>query len=111
MLVADQGFPRGRQFPRRVCQRVVTACKRSLGQGNIFFTGVCQEFCSQGGGAWSWGAVPGPRGCLVLGGMPGPGVCVCVWRPPPGRVLLRMVRILLEFILVLQIFLAETACK
>ena len=32
------------------------------------------------GDAWSWGAwsrgVPGPRGCLVLGGVPGPGVCV-----------------------------------
>ena len=27
---------------------VITACKRSLGQGNIFI-GVCQEFCSQGG--------------------------------------------------------------
>ena len=29
---------------------LVTACKRSLGQGNIFI-GVCQEFCSQGGHA------------------------------------------------------------
>ena len=27
----------------------ITARKRSLGQGNIFI-GVCQEFCSQGGG-------------------------------------------------------------
>ena len=45
---------------------VITARKRSLGQGNIF-TSVCQEFCSQGGacslgGAWS-------RGCLVGGGL------------------------------------------
>ena len=38
---------------------IITARKRSLGQGNIF-TSVCQEFCSQGG-------------CLVPGG---------VWRPP-----------------------------
>ena len=45
---------------------IITARKRSLGQGNIF-TNVCQEFCSQ---IW----VPGPGGCLVLGG--------CVWRPP-----------------------------
>ena len=28
---------------------LVTACKRSLGQGNIFRS-VCQEFCSQGEG-------------------------------------------------------------
>ena len=35
----------------------ITARKRSLGQGNIF-TGVCL----------STGGVPGPGGCLVLGG-------------------------------------------
>ena len=28
---------------------IITACKRSLGQGNIF-TGVCRSFCPQGGG-------------------------------------------------------------
>ena len=37
-------------------QTVITAHKRSLGQGNIFRS-VCQEFCPQGG-------------CL-LGGVPG----------------------------------------
>ena len=56
---------------------IVTARKRSLGQGNIF-TSVCQEFCSQGGCLVLWGlcsrGVPGPKGvcsrggCLVLGG-------------------------------------------
>ena len=46
--------------------------------------------CSRGGclvrgGAWSWG-VPGPRGCLVLGG-PGPGggggIPACTEADPP----------------------------
>ena len=54
---------------------LVTARKRSLGQGSIFRS-VCQEFCSQGGCLvpGGWGGVPGPRGvpgpggCLVLGG-------------------------------------------
>ena len=90
----------------------VTARKRSLGQGNMF-TGVC---VFTGGGAWSGGAwsqgvpgpggVPGPRGCLVPagclvwgrylvpGGVPG--------GDPPGRLLLRALRILLECILVLE---------
>ena len=31
------------------CGFIFTARKRSLGQGNIFI-GVCQEFCSRGGG-------------------------------------------------------------
>ena len=44
------------------------------------------------GGVWSWG-VPGPGGCLLL------GVCVPGGNPP-GRLLLRAVRILLECILV-----------
>ena len=44
---------------------IVTARKRSLGQGNIF-TSVCQEFCSWGG-VWSR-EVPDAGGCLVLGG-------------------------------------------
>ena len=58
---------------------LITARKRSLGQGNIF-TRVCQEFCSQGGlvpgGGWSWGAwlggvgVPGPGG-VCSRGVPG----------------------------------------
>ena len=42
---------------------IITARKRSLGQGNMF-TGVCL----------STGGVPGPGGCLVLGG--------ARWRPP-----------------------------
>ena len=58
-----------------------------LGQGYIF-TGVCDSVhggcaCSQGG-VWS-------------GGVPGGD-------PPPGRLLLRAVRILLECILVLKCF-------
>ena len=42
---------------------VFTTRKRSLGQGNIFI-GVCQEFCSQGGG-------PGLGGLLLGGAAPG----------------------------------------
>ena len=41
----------------------ITARKRSLGQGNIFI-GVCQEFCSQGGGlclSACWDATPEQR--------------------------------------------------
>ena len=62
---------------------IITARKRSLGQGNIF-TSVCQEFCSRGGclllggclvrgglvlggAVWFRGEVPAPRGCLVGG--------------------------------------------
>ena len=92
---------------------IFTAHKRSLGQGNIF-TPVCHSVnrrgvCSQGGG------VPAPRGvgCLLLGGgclVPG-GVWswVGVWsqgvsgrRPPPGRLLLRAVRIYWNVILNVQ---------
>ena len=41
---------------------LVTARKRSLGQGNIFI-GVCQEFCSQeGGGLVGWGGLGCPQG-------------------------------------------------
>ena len=60
---------------------IITARKRSLGQGNIF-TSVCQEFCSQGGGcllpggACSWRGV-WSRGCLLLG-VSGPGGA-CSW--------------------------------
>ena len=50
---------------------IVTARKRSLGQGNIF-TSMCQEF---------WGCLVPGGGCLVLWG------CVCSWSggvPGPG---------------------------
>ena len=36
------------RFQSQVNSLIFTACKRSLGQGNIF-TPVCQLFCSQGG--------------------------------------------------------------
>ena len=50
------------------------------------------------GGGWSWGVHgPGGGGCMVLGGMHGSGGD---WWRPPGRLLLRAVRILLECILV-----------
>ena len=71
---------------------LVTARKRSLGQGNMF-TGVCLstggvpgpgDACSQGGS--------GPEVVPAPGGVPG--------GDPPGRLLLRAVRILLECILV-----------
>ena len=58
-----------------------------MGQGNIF-TSVCQEFCSQGGGAWSGGCLL-PGGCLLLGvwfqGVPSPGG-VCSGGGVPGPV-------------------------
>ena len=66
---------------------LITARKRSLGQGNIFRS-VCQEFCSRGGipglgGAWSWegawsGGVPGPGGAGP-GGVPVPKGGCLVW--------------------------------
>ena len=49
--------------------KLITALKRSLGQGNIFI-GVCQEFCSQGG-AWSWGVPGRGGGAFSRGGVPG----------------------------------------
>ena len=51
---------------------IFAARKRSLGQGNIFI-GVCQEFCSQGGGgsASGGGGVCLQGGCLLPGGVPG----------------------------------------
>ena len=45
---------------RVVCILLITARKRSLGQGNIS-SSVCQGFCLRGG-------VPGLSGCLVPGG-------------------------------------------
>ena len=51
---------------------VITACKRSLGQGNIF-TSTCQEFCSQGGGV-----------CSGCGGVRGSGPGGCGDPPPDG---------------------------
>ena len=75
-----------------------TARKRSLGQGNIFRS-VCQEFCPQwGGGVWSRGGV-WSGGCLVPGG------------GSPGRLLLRAVRILLEYILVFTYFMLDELFK
>ena len=66
-----------------------TARKRSLGQGYMF-TGVC---LSTGGVL--------VRGCLFRGdGGPAPGGLTVETHPPPRRLLLRAVRILLECILV-----------
>ena len=70
-------------------------------RGKVICLQVC--VCPQEG-------LPGPRGCLVLG-VPGPGGCLvpglrvpgpggCLVETPPGRLLLRVVRILLECILV-----------
>ena len=63
----------------RDCFTIVTARKRSLGQGNIFRS-VCQEFCPHGGGhAWLQGA------CVVVWGGGGGSACVVarghVWLP------------------------------
>ena len=38
---------------------IITARKRSLGQGNIFRS-VCQEFCPRGGGGGAWGVSQHP---------------------------------------------------
>ena len=104
---------------------LITARKRSLGQGNIFRS-VCQELCSRGGGGGGWypsmpcrSPCPHPRGELrglswgvsrpTPGGLsPGPypgggGIPTCTEAdspPPRRRLLLRAVRILLECILV-----------
>ena len=67
------------------------------GEGGACFRGVC----SGGVCAWSWGGLL-PGGCLLLGGRLLPGGCL-VEPPPPGRPLLRVVRILLECILVSEV--------
>ena len=115
-------------FLKIIFTTIFTTRKRSLGQGNIF-TSVCQEFCSQGGGAWSQGGASSGGawsrgvcsggvcfgGCLVLGGVCSQGGAWSwgVLLPggsargggvlggdPPGRLLPRAVCILLECILV-----------
>ena len=53
---------------------IITARKRSFGQGNIF-RNVCQEFCPRGGGCASWGACVDREVCMVGGGG-------CLW---PGE--------------------------
>ena len=77
----------GRGFIGRLCRNsqtsFFTARKRSLGQGNIFAP-VCHSV--HRGGGWAGGAACS-RGAYW-------------WRHPPGRLLLRAVRILLECILV-----------
>ena len=79
---------------------LITARKRSLGQGNML-TGVCLS---------TGGVVAGPGECMVRGGVccqggacsrggmvPGGGA----WWKPSRRLLMRAVRILLECILVM----------
>ena len=70
----------------------------------VMFLHVSVILSTEGGG------VPAPRGACS-GGMRGPGVAWsggCLvrggWRPPSRRLLLRMVRILLECILVISFF-------
>ena len=84
-----------------------------LGQGYIF-TGVYDSVhrggvCSRGSVVCSGGGVSAPGGsalgggCLLLGGcLVLGGLCVPGEDPPPGRPLLRAVRILLECNLVLE---------
>ena len=48
-LVINKAFQQSNEMPNPCSLRnIITACKRSLGQGTIF-TPVCQSFCSQGG--------------------------------------------------------------
>ena len=72
---------------------IITARKRSFGQGNIF-TSMCQEFCPRGGGvipACIAGGIPAclaaglQVGLLPVGGVPAPGGSApggAWWRPP-----------------------------
>ena len=81
---------------------IFTARKRSLGQGNIFYT--CLSFCSRGGGGVWLGGVPVPRGACSRGsacsrGVPALGVPGGD-PPTPGQLLLWAVCTLLECILV-----------
>ena len=103
-------------------KHIITARKRSLGQGNVF-TPVCQSFCSQGGGgrAWQgvgmhgreWACMAG--GACMTGGVHGRGhlwqgirvwqrVCVVGACVQERRPLKRALRILLECILVINNF-------
>ena len=93
---------------------IFTVRKRSLGQGNIFI-GVCQEFCSRGVVCFRGVSARGGGHVCSLGGclLPG-GVCLLPggatwWRPtpPPRRILLRAVRILLECIFVFLIIMKD----
>ena len=77
---------------------IVTARKRSLGQGNIF-TSVCQEFSSQEG-CLVWGGSMVPGGVYSRGSAWGGAWSGGLVETPPRRLLLRAVRILLECILV-----------
>ena len=56
---------------------LITACKRSLGQGNVF-TPICQSFCSQGE---VYPSMQFGRGC-VKGTVKGVG---CGGGEPPAR--------------------------
>ena len=93
----------------KIHRRLITARKRSLGQGNMF-TGVCLSTggCLLPGGAWPRGVCLLPGGCLHPGGGSAPGgpwsqggVCSQggPGGDPRGWLLLRVVRILLECIL------------
>ena len=85
-----------------------------LGQGNIFRS-VCQEFCPQKGAYVAWGHA-WQGGCAWQGGMHGRRVCVaggCAWQGGRAWQILRdtvnerAVRILLECILVITMFLSK----
>ena len=82
---------------------LITARKRSLGQGNIFAPighSVHGGVPAAGGGGCSWGVWS--WGVPARGGVPAPGGLLQggVWWRPPGLPLLRAVRIPLECILV-----------
>ena len=85
-----------------VRQLIITARKRSLGQGNIFRS-VCQEFCPPGGGS-TWAGTPPsrytPRTRYPPGRYPPGTRCTPRAGTPPGNK--RAVCILLECIIVWQ---------
>ena len=105
--MANPGFPRrggggagAAPTPEFGAKSIITARKRNLEQGNIFAP-VCHSVhrgLSVPGGCLP---APGGGGVSAPGGSLVPGGCL-VQTPLPGRLLLRVVRILLECILVWQ---------
>ena len=92
--------PEGVPAPRGACSRVVPG----PGGGVCSWGGACSRGCLLQGGAWSQRGVSALGGYLLLGGCLIPGGVPGGYSP---RLLLRAVRILLECILVWNVFAPE----